>query len=70
MLVISRKAGEKIRIGPDIIVTIVRAGNKVRVGIQAPDEVSINRGELVGLLPDPPLDWRFQPMARKGVAHG
>lgn len=47
MLVLSRKPGETLRIGPDIVMTIVSIhGNKVRVGIDAPSEVHIARGEL------------------------
>ena len=46
MLVLSRKAGEKIMIGDDIEVTIIRsAGNRVKIGISAPDDVKILRTE-------------------------
>lgn len=48
MLVLTRKTGEQIRIGNDIVVTILEVvGNKVRVGIDAPDNISILRGELI-----------------------
>lgn len=47
MLVLSRKPGEKIRIGDDVAVTVVRIGpNTVRIGIEAPREMSILREEL------------------------
>lgn len=47
MLVLSRKAKERIEIGNDITVTVVKIkGNAVRVGIEAPDDVHIRRGEL------------------------
>ena len=47
MLVLSRKAGEEIVIGDNVTVTINRiAGNRVTIGIQAPESVSIVRGEL------------------------
>lgn len=47
MLVLSRKESETIVIDDNIRVTIVRCGRgKVKVGIQAPDHVSIMRGEL------------------------
>jgi carbon storage regulator len=47
MLVLTRKAGEQIRIGEEITITVVRTkGKAVRLGIQAPAEVSILRGEL------------------------
>lgn len=48
MLVLSRKKSESIQIGPDIVVTVVDIrGGKVRIGIQAPKEVSVVRSELV-----------------------
>ena len=47
MLVLSRKPGEKIHIGSCITITVVQVkGSKVRVGIDAPEEVSVVRGEL------------------------
>jgi len=47
MLVLSRKPGERILIGDDVAVTIVRIGpNTVRVGIDAPREMNIVREEL------------------------
>lgn len=47
MLVLSRKERERIKIGPDIWITIVRIqGDKVRIGIEAPDHVQVLRGEL------------------------
>ena len=47
MLVLSRKTGEKIRIGDNVTVTIVRIGpNNVRLGIDAPRDLNIVREEL------------------------
>ena len=47
MLVLSRKPGERILIGDDVTVTIVRIGpNTVRLGIEAPREMNIVREEL------------------------
>ena len=47
MLVLSRKTGEKIRIGENVTVTIVRIGpNNVRLGIDAPRDLNIVREEL------------------------
>ena len=49
MLVLSRKPGERILIGDDIAVTIVRIGpNNVRIGIDAPRSMNIVREELQG----------------------
>ncbi|OYW17266.1 MAG: carbon storage regulator [Planctomycetales bacterium 12-60-4] len=47
MLVLSRKPGEKILIGENVTVTIVRIGpNTVRLGIDAPRDMNIVREEL------------------------
>ena len=47
MLVLSRKADERILIGDDIVVTVVRIGpDAVRLGIDAPRDVNIVREEL------------------------
>ena len=48
MLVLSRKSTERIHIGDDVVVTVVQIrGNKVRVGIDAPKEIHVVRGELL-----------------------
>lgn len=47
MLVLSRKPGERILIGDDVAITIVRIGpNTVRLGIDAPRDMNIVREEL------------------------
>lgn len=47
MLVLSRKLGETLVIGPEITVTVVEVkGNRVRLGIKAPQQVTVLRGEL------------------------
>ena len=47
MLVLTRKQNEEIQIGDDIRLTVLRIkGNTVRLGIQAPPEVRVVRGEL------------------------
>ncbi len=47
MLVLSRKVGERIWIGEDISVTVVRiTGGGVRIGIEAPSETPVVREEL------------------------
>jgi len=48
MLVLSRKSGERILIGDNVVINIVRIGpNTVKIGIDAPKSVSIVREELV-----------------------
>lgn len=47
MLVLSRRENERIRLGDSIVVTVVRvAGDRVRLGIEAPPEVLVLRDEL------------------------
>jgi len=47
MLVLSRKKNETIVIGDNIVVTVVEIqGDKVRLGFQAPKEVTIHRREV------------------------
>jgi len=59
MLVLSRKKEEKIQIGHDVTITILRVkGQSVQVGIEAPRGVTIFRTEL---LPDPEQAGRQAP---------
>jgi len=47
MLVLSRKRGEQLLIGDDIVVTVVECnGSRIKIGIEAPNDVRIVRGEL------------------------
>ena len=47
MLVLSRKEGEQLVIGQNIVLTVNRiSGNRVAIGIEAPRDVRIVRGEL------------------------
>lgn len=48
MLVLTRKQGEAIRIDGEIEVRVLSVqGHRVRLGIQAPSDVDVRRGELV-----------------------
>ena len=47
MLVLSRHKDQSIVIGNDITITVIEVrGDKVRLGIQAPSEVSVHRQEV------------------------
>lgn len=46
MLVLTRRAGEKIRLGTDIVITILQAGTQVKVGIDAPRDMPVHREEI------------------------
>jgi carbon storage regulator len=47
MLVLTRKLGESIRIGDNIVVKIVDLDNRqVKIGIEAPRNIAVNREEI------------------------
>jgi carbon storage regulator len=47
MLILTRRVGETLIIGDDVVITVLGVkGNQVRVGINAPKEVSIHREEI------------------------
>lgn len=47
MLVLSRRVGEQIVIGEDVVLTVVEVRNDtVRLGIEAPRHVTVNRAEV------------------------
>ena len=69
MLVLSRRVGEKIQIGDDVTIVINRiSGNRITLGIDAPRNMRIVRGELErfedGIEPEPAKE-RAKP-ARNG----
>lgn len=71
MLVLTRKQKESIKIGDSIVITILRVqGHSVRVGIEAPREVRVVRGELSASKPEEGeekdaephvIEFRFSP---------
>lgn len=51
MLILSRRVGECITIGNDIVVKIVEiSGNQIRLGIEAPREVRVLREEVLSAM--------------------
>jgi carbon storage regulator len=54
MLVLSRKLGQSLRLGNGVRITLVKIdGHQVRIGIEAPEEVSIRRQEIAFEIPEP-----------------
>jgi carbon storage regulator CsrA len=56
MLVLARRKDEFIQIGDNIRIMIVRASGVVRVGVEAPPEMQIVRGELQAPAEEPELE--------------
>lgn len=47
MLILSRRIGESLIIGDEVVVTVLGVnGNQVRLGVKAPKEVPVNREEI------------------------
>lgn len=53
MLILSRKQGERILIGKDVVLKIVEIrGDRVRLGIEAPKDTAVHREELANKIAD------------------
>jgi carbon storage regulator len=47
MLILTRRSGETVHIGDDVVVTVLAVkGNQVRIGISAPRNVAVDREEI------------------------
>ncbi len=57
MLVITRKLGEKITVGDEIVITLIEIkGSQARIGIDAPREISVHRQEIYERIREENLD--------------
>ncbi len=47
MLVLTRKPGEALRLGDEVIITVLEVkGKQVRVGVEAPADIAVHRQEI------------------------
>jgi len=68
MLVLTRKAGEEILIGDDISLVVTRiSGNRVTIGVKAPKEHKIVRGELRLYEGEPDVDADLKVVSPGGT---
>jgi carbon storage regulator len=72
MLVLSRQRDESIIIGDNVIVTIVDVrGDRVRLGIEAPREVSVHRREVYDAIQrENQQAAQIQPEQARGIGDG
>ena len=63
MLVLTRKKGERICIGPDIELTVLNVGRRVvQLGVHAPKEVRVNREEVLRRIQDEDCQKVLRPL--------
>lgn len=63
MLVLSRKLGQKFSVGEDVRITIVKIDrHSVRIGIEAPGDVTIYREEIVRMDMDEEVASSAEPL--------
>ena len=77
MLILTRRVGEKLRIGDDITVVVLGVkGNQVRIGIEAPKDTEVHREEIFNKIQEekgnPPRNVgmnSFNPKTVEGSNH-
>lgn len=70
MLVLTRKLMEKLYIGKDVCVTVVRLeGGQVRLGIEAPRDISVVRAELIEDRAGEPTETGVWPAIAPSLSH-
>lgn len=65
MLVLTRKIGEKLLIGDDIVITLtsIRTMGQARIGIKAPRDMLVRRLKPDGTFEEGQKEWRVEKLA-------
>lgn len=71
MLILTRRNGESLKIGDHVTVTILTVrGNLVRIGIEAPKDVTVHRKEIYDRIQrgDGPREWHKPEPEKPAIA--
>lgn len=70
MFVLSRRKGQRIRIGTSVVLTVLHTSpGQVRIGVEAPPDIAVRRDESVDT-PDRHADRLWYVMSPSGRSHG
>ena len=69
MLILTRRVGESVMIGEDVTITVLRVkGNQVRLGVNAPRTVSVQREEIFERIKSENPEGEAEDIRLKGAA--
>ena len=67
MLILTRRIGEKLVIGDNVMVTVLGVkGNQIRIGIEAPHDVQVHREEIYQRILKERADGAGKPPSSEG----